>query len=265
MAMGAGEARRQWMATAGGSEENGADGKHGGAAAGGGDTRNATSAAADKVGAGGHHGEKNVARERFAGRKENPAREPYGVGVVGEGCEAYIVVSDPSGVGRDGGGREAYGVAENPGGERQGVGGGVESPQGIDTPGVDALPRRGENPGVENNGDRVTGEDGRGQGGDGNSPTTRASADSRANDGNDGVAHGPRTAAFPHPSGTAADNDSVGPLPRQSDSADGARPENGMHLRRKYGLLAPEEPEGSRSNAGPRARGDGHRATRGTV
>ena len=64
---------------------------------------------------------------------------------------------------------------------------------------------------------------------------------------------------------TAADNDSVVPLPRQSNGTDGARPQNGMHLRRKYGLLAPEEPEGGQANAGTLARGDGHGVTRGTV
>ena len=51
------------------------------------------------------------------------------------------MASEPSGVRGDGGGREAYGVADNPRGDSQGLGGGVESPQGIDTPGVDALPR----------------------------------------------------------------------------------------------------------------------------
>ena len=72
-------------------------------------------------------------------------------------------------------------------------------------------------------------------------------------------------AALPRPSGTAVDNDSAGPLPRKSNGADGARSKNGMHLRRKYNLLASEEPEGGRANAGSRARGDGHGATRETV
>ena len=79
----------------------------------------------------------------------------------------------------------------------------------------------------------------------------------------------PSTAALPLPHrGMAADDDSIGSQKRQSDGADGASPENGTHPRRKYRLLAPEEleePEGGRANAGPRAPGDGHGATRGTV
>ena len=117
-------------------------------------------------------------------------------------------------------------------------------------------------PGVDTEGNGETGEDGQWQGGDGNPLTTRASADSGADGGNDGMARRPRTAPLPRPSGTAVDDDSAGPLPRQSD---GARPENGMHPRREYGLLAPEEPEGGRANAGPRARGDCHGSTRVTV
>ena len=38
-----------------------------------------------------------------------------------------------------------------------------------------------------------------------------------------------------------------------------------MHPRRKYGVLAPEEPEGGQANRWTRARGDGHGATRGTA
>ena len=69
------------------------------------------------------------------------------------------------------------------------------------------------------------------------------------------MARGLRTEALLRPSGMVADNDSAGPLPQQSDGADGTRPKNGTHLRRKYGLLAleePEKPEGGRSNAGTR-------------
>ena len=80
------------------------------------------------------------------------------------------------------------------------------------------------------------------------------------------MAHGPKTAPPPRPQrDTVADDDSAGPQPRQSDGTDGSRPKNGVHLCREYGLLAPEEPEGGRANAGPRVRGNGHRATRGMV
>ena len=162
--MGAGEARSPLTEMAGSTEEYEADGIPGGAAAGGGDTSKATYAAADEEGSGGCHGEKTVARERVSGRRENPSCKSYGVGGGGEGHEAYGVATETSGVREDGEGREAYGVAENPGGDRQGVGGGVESPQGIDTPGVDALPRGDETPGVTAPGERVPGEGGRGWG-----------------------------------------------------------------------------------------------------
>ena len=59
-------------------------------------------------------------------------------------------------------------MAENPGVDRQGVQGGVESPQGIDTPGVAELLRGDQTTGVTTEGDGVPGEDGRGQGEDGN-------------------------------------------------------------------------------------------------
>ena len=62
---------------------------------------------------------------------------------------------------------------------------------------------------------------------------------------------GPRTADPLVPQqGMAADNGSAGPLPRQSDSAEGARSKNGMHPQRKYELLASEAPEGGRANTG---------------
>ena len=46
-----------------------------------------------------------------------------------------------SGVGNGEGGHEASRVAENHRRDRQGVGGKVESPKGINTPGVEELPR----------------------------------------------------------------------------------------------------------------------------
>ena len=65
-------------------------------------------------------------------------------------------------------------MAENPRGDRQEVRGGVELPQGITTPGVDELPQGRKNPGVATKEVGVLGQDGRGQGGDGSPPTTRA-------------------------------------------------------------------------------------------
>ena len=107
-------------------------------------------------------------------------------------------------------------------------------PQGIDTPGVEEFPRRGETPGVATEGGGVTGEDGWGRGGNRHPPTTQATKERGAGGGRDAMTHGPRTAAPPRPQrGTAVDNDSAGPQPRQSDGANGARPKNGTHLRRK--------------------------------
>ena len=54
------------------------------------------------------------------------------------------------------------------------MGGGVELLQGTSTPGVAELPQGYETTGVTTTGEGVPGEDGRGQGGGGNPPTTRA-------------------------------------------------------------------------------------------
>ena len=72
-------------------------------------------------------------------------------------------------------------MAENPRGDCQGAVGVFESPKGINTPRVEELPREEENSRVAPEGDRVLGVDGRGGGGDENSPATRdteASGDS---------------------------------------------------------------------------------------
>ena len=138
-------------------------------------------------------------------------------------------------------------------------------PQDIVTPKVGSFPRGDKTPGVDTKGDGVTVKEGRGQGGDGNPPTTQASKESGANSGNDDMARKPRTAPPPRPSGTAADDNSAGPLQQKSDGANGvdsARSKNGMHPRREYNLLALEAPEGVRANAGPSARGEGHGVTR---
>ena len=100
-----------------GTQESGAEEPVESTSAGGSKTRKATSAAADKAGAGGSHVARYGLRERVAGRRENPASESSGVGVQEGGREAYGVAGKPSKVGGKEGGREAYGVAENPGGE----------------------------------------------------------------------------------------------------------------------------------------------------
>ena len=146
-------------------------------------------------------------------------------------------------------------AAANPGGAAREWEGGVESLEGIDISRVEALPQGVEISGVDTEDDGVTGEEGQGRGGYGNPPTTRASEDSRADDGKDGMERKLRM---------AADNKSAGTLPHQSDGANNTRSKNGMHLHRKYDLLASEAPEGGRANAGTSARGDDHGATRET-
>ena len=64
--------------------------------------------------------------------------------------------------------------------------------------------------------------------------------------------------------GAAVDGDTKGSLHRHPDGADSARPQNGMQLRCKYGLLASEEPAVDPATEGTQVIGDIHRATRGT-
>ena len=138
------------------------------------------------------------------------------------------------------------------------MGGGGESPEGIETPRLEEFPRWDETSGVPTKGGGVPGGDGQGRGVDVNPPTTQAIKASGASGGDEGMMFGPGTAAPPIPQlGTAADKDSMGTLHRHSDGADGARPENGMELRRKYGLLAPEEPAGDPAAAGTQVIGAG--------
>ena len=112
--------------------------------------------------------------------------------------------------------------------------------QGIDTPGVYELPKGKKNLGVATNGNGVPGKDGWGKGGDRNPPTTRETGASKASSGDEGRTGGLGTAVPPHPQqGTAADGDNVGSTHRHTNGADIARPKNGMHTRREYGLLAP--------------------------
>ena len=101
-----------------------------------GNTWDVTSTAADKAEAGDLHGAKQGVRERVAGQRENLSGES-------------------SGVGSSEGGREASGVAENSGGEIQGVGGGVDLPRGINTPGVEEVPWGDKTSGVTSYGYKV--------------------------------------------------------------------------------------------------------------
>ena len=137
-----------------GTQETGAGGIQVGARAGGSDARNSPSAAANKVGMRGRHGARQGQGEKDGGWREN-------VGGVN------LVVRGNKGV------RKASGAAENPGGGRHGVGGGVESPQGADTPGVAEGPRWDETLGGPTSAQDRRGADEQGRGGgDENPPTT---------------------------------------------------------------------------------------------
>ena len=67
---------------------------------------------------------------------------------------------------------EASGVTENPRGGRHGVGGGVESPQGTDTPRVAKGPRVDKTPGGPTSAQDRQGKDGQGWGGGDENPPT---------------------------------------------------------------------------------------------
>ena len=147
----------------GGTRESGADRHLGDAMAGGGNTGEASSAAADEAGAGGRHGARPDQRKRLAGRRENPA---------GKSGKAFGEAHKSSKVVEVEGGHKAPGVAENPQWYSQGVGGGVESPQGTNNPGVAEFALESKTPRVTTAGEGVQGDDRRWQGGDEPPPTT---------------------------------------------------------------------------------------------
>ena len=159
---GGGGVSKKWTATILGTKESGAEELTGGTAAGGREIGKAISASEDEAGAGGRHGARSKVRDRVAGQQKNIAGNSSEVGGEEGGRAAYIVAGEPSGVGDEEGGRKSYGVTENLGGDSQGVQGGFELPQGIDTPGLDKFPWGDKTPGVASKGEGVTGEDGRG-------------------------------------------------------------------------------------------------------
>ena len=130
-----------WTATAGTTRRSGTNGCSDDAMAGGGKSGKASSTAANKAGASGRHGARPVKRGRVAGWRENSASKSLGVRGDDRGREVSGVAHDTSVVGYEEGGRKAFEVEKNPQGSRQGVGGGVESPQGTNTPGVAEVPR----------------------------------------------------------------------------------------------------------------------------
>ena len=154
---------------------------------------------------GGHNGERSGERERVDGRKENLAGESSGVR------------------GREGG-RKASRVAENPRSDRQGVGGGVELPRGINTPGVEELPKGGRNLPSESQGRRSAGRRWKGAGRE-RRTTTRETKAHRDSDGDEEMTSGPGPAPLLSPQwSTAANRGSAVTPHRHPDGADGARP-----------------------------------------
>ena len=81
-----------------------------------------------------------------------------------------------------------------------------------------------------------------------------------ANGGDGELMGGQQTAEPPDTTETAEEDGSVGPRPRQSDGADGARSEHGVLARREYDLLTLEATGGSPANAGFSGNEDGHGA-----
>ena len=101
-------------------------------------------------------------------------------------------------------------MAENPQGSRQGVGGGVESPQGNCAPGLTELPQADKTLQVTTAGGSKPRENGRGQGGDETPPTNRATGAQGNSGGDDGPMGRLRTAEPPCPQrDTAVDDGSM--------------------------------------------------------
>ena len=120
------------------------------------------------------------------------------------------------------------------------MGGGVESPQGNDTPGVAELTWGKKKPGVTTTGEGKTREGGQGQGEDKPPPTTQATGVQGAGGGDNERMGGPRMAAPLRPQwGTKAGDGSVGTPKRHTTGINGTRPKHGALACRKYGLLAP--------------------------
>ena len=133
-ARGAEQERETRTAMAWGTQEIGAEMLHGDARAKTGKTGKFPSGAANEAGMRGCHGARQAQRGRQGIRPEN--RDASGVD------------HKSPGVGDEEGGCKASGVVEKSQGSRQGVGGGVKSAQGNDTPVVTELSQRDKTPRV---------------------------------------------------------------------------------------------------------------------
>ena len=106
--------------------------------------------------------------------------------------------------------------------------GGVELPQGTDTPGVTEFPQEDKNHGVTTTGKGSPVEGGRIRGWDETPPTTGATGAQGAGANADKWMGEPRTALPPRPKRvTAVDNSSTGTPTRHTAGTDGTRPEHG--------------------------------------
>ena len=135
-------------------------------------------------------------------------------------------------------------MVENPGRDLQGVGGGVESPQGIDTPGMKEMPQGDETSRVTLKGDGVMGARRQGRGGNRNSPVTRDTKGTTATRRGEDITSEQEPVAPPIATQGTAEGDSDWYIQvrtqRNSDGYDGARTKHGaFRAFHEYGLLAP--------------------------
>ena len=142
------------------------------------------------------------------------------------------------------------------------MGGGVESPQGTDTPRVAEFTQGGKTPGATTAGKGEPRRDRWRQGGDETPPITQATGAKGANDGNNEQMGGRGTVDPPRPQrGTSVDDQSAGTPSRHTPGTDGARTKNVMLARREYGYLAPTRPAADPANTGYPESAAGHGAT----
>ena len=203
-----------------GTQERGAELLHGEVQASGGETGKSPPAAANEEGTRGRHGARPAQRGRQGGRRKNQVGNTLGVWDNSGGREASGVDHKSPKVRDKEGGREASEVTENPRGSHQGVGRGVELPQGNNTPGVTEFPRGMKPP---EGPPRERAHRGRTDGGGEETPpppTTRATGVQGDGGRDDELMGGPRMAAPPHPQQvTAADDDRSETPPKHTTSA----------------------------------------------
>ena len=127
------------------------------------------------------------------------------------------------------------------------------------------MPRRDKTSRVTPKGNGVPGEDGRGRGGDGNFPAIQDNKASGYISSGKEMTSKPGPAAPQIPQrGMATGRVSKVSTHRHPNRTKGARPEHGALSRRKYGLLAPYDPEDNPASAEPQELEDGQEAAMST-